>query len=347
MMILAGLVSCESLIYDYPSDSEKCTPGQIRMTANALASGYDGATRAEASEDEKAFSDGMIWVFSGTGDDAELVSSAPITPASPSATFTLTGGTTYRFAAWLNDVPTAAISTWADMKALSISLAGEALKDFTMTGYTDQEASDGMSVTIPCFRQVARVRLSTVKTNFADTSAHYNKPFYFMRAFLINVQGSDSPFVTDQTAMAGLTPSWYNIRQILNSTPAGMKPLLQYTEDAPSAPLKTLTSNGTMEFDVPFYCMFNYTENDQHNAAAEIPEKTRLVIECRLDSLTAEPCYYPATIATVERNNDYVISFTIEGSGNRKPDEEWLGWTDMTGGAHSGDWEPGGFDPVG
>lgn len=341
---LAGFVSCSGGLADVrpeiPSGVE-----EARMTVRVLASGFDG-TRADATADEKAFSSGVVWAFEGKGDDAVMVQSVPVSPSSPEASFMLRRGVTYRFVAWLNNVPSGDVSTWGALRGLGVFLKGDAPGRFTMTGSAVAVASDGASVGIACVRQAARVRLMSVKVDFADTSSHYNKPFYVTRAFLINVQAADRPFLGEDGVFSAVSPAWYNERQVTTITPEAARPLLVCPDGDSSVPLATIPSNGTLEPGKSFYCYLNTTTQDFHNAPAGVAEKTRLVLECRLGSLTAKPCYYPATLGSVSRNHDYPVSFVIRGAGNGFPDDEWQGWTDVGGGAHSGDWEPGGLDPI-
>ena len=206
------------------------------------------------------------------------------------------------------------VTNLTEFRKLTTSLADERLGSFTMFGEASATLSTTSSVSITLERFVARVAITSIKTNFSGTP-YAGKTLSDIKLYLINVHGE---------------------KLLYNGTPASASPLLLNPggligTDANSTaeanliyePISgTIDDSGT---DVPhwFHCYPNTTE--------EISGSTKMVLQCSLDGVTY---YYPIPVNQpgygynpsnghygVKRNCSYSYGITITRPGSLDPDE--------------------------
>lgn len=206
------------------------------------------------------------------------------------------------------------VTDLTEFRKLTTSLTDERLGSFTMYGETSAILSTTSSVSVTLERFVARVAVTSIKTNFSGTP-YAGKTLSDIKLYLTNVHGdkllyngaspSASPHILNQGRLVGTDA---------NSTAETnfiYEPITGTIDDS---------GDGTPHW---FYCYSNATE--------EISASTKMVLQCNLDGVTY---YYPIPVNQpgygyisgnghygTKRNCSYSYGITITKPGSLDPDE--------------------------
>ncbi len=211
------------------------------------------------------------------------------------------------------------VKTLSQFKTVLGGLKDEQLKNFTMTGSVEATLQVTSSVNISISRLVARVKLASIKTDFAGTP-YQGSALENVKVYLTNVS-ADKLYANGANASNATV---YNHKEVVaeqvelcNASMPGML----YDEISQSVNDAGYT---TAHY---FYCYEN-------TLAAETTDKrfTKLVIQGDLNGHTY---YYPISInqegfgyssandhAGVKRNTAYSVEVTICRPGSNDPDKE-------------------------
>lgn len=185
-----------------------------------------------------------------------------------------------------------------EISSLSENAAGKLVMCSDVVSKT-LTASD-KTLEIDVSRIAAKVNLVSVTNNMA-LEVNQKKEFVVTAVYLINVAGEWSYFGDHNPDV------WYNKMKYESSNSQS------FLYDAPKAKIEYGKAYSTAHH---FYCYPNHTETDA-NEGQWSARKTRLVVEA---TLGGETCYYPVTLAGVDRNTEYSVSLTVTRPGSSSPD---------------------------
>ena len=208
------------------------------------------------------------------------------------------------------------VVTIEDFEKEMAFLQKEKLKDFTMVGNVEATLQLTTSVTFSISRYVARVHLSSVKTDFAGTP-YEGTSLKNVKIYLVNVYGDKSYAINENSSSSLVLNRRMAVGQDVNNCAMGG---LLYDEIVSDI---TDTPYATQHY---FYCYENMIESE-----GDAMGYTRLVIQGDLNGNTY---YYPININRegfgysdtnghygVKRNTSYKLDVIISRPGSTDPDE--------------------------
>ena len=207
------------------------------------------------------------------------------------------------------------IAKFSDFEAIESSLLNEDTKDFCMTYNSETTLSPVTEITAELTRLVARVKLGSLKTNFAETSFE-GMSLEDVKIYLLNAHSNK--LLYNGEAAGSTTIFNYKRAATSDYESAKMEGILYESINTPLAPGGDITSHF-------FYCYENLLASE-----TDTDRFTRLVIEGKLNGTTY---YYPININRegfgyvpttshkgVKRNASYSINCVISGIGSNDPD---------------------------
>ena len=273
-----------------------------RITVNILGTGTKatGMTKDDATKDAKV-NDLQVFVF--RGDELEDYKAVG---AAMQATLAATSGQRTVFA--LVNAPSAAsVRTLTELRALTTRLSDNATNSFVMSGFATQDVVDGATVPVVVKRNVARVSINKISTDFKLLRENWR--VHVKGLYLINVAGENN------IALSAATPGSY-VNKLAHSDSA--YDALLYD------PMNIDVYNSHPYIgEHAFFPYPNPVTNSDCLSAAGLaatdplpgvwsPRATILVIDVTLSGeLAGEPFttngYYPISLPVLERNKTYVI----------------------------------------
>ena len=208
------------------------------------------------------------------------------------------------------------ITKLSDFEAIESSLLNENVKDFCMTYSSETTLAPVTEITAELTRLVARVKLGSLKTNFAETSFE-GMPLEDVKIYLLNAHSNKLLYNGEAAGNSTI----FNYKRAATSEyeSAKMDGILYEEMNSPLTPSSEITSRF-------FYCYENLLVSETVS-----DRFTRLVIEGKLNGTTY---YYPININRegfgyvsttshkgVKRNASYSINCVISGIGSNDPDE--------------------------
>lgn len=192
------------------------------------------------------------------------------------------------------------INTRALFEEQTANLVDENVKDFIMVGVVETKLLAISSISVSIKRMVARVKLNSVKTDFAG-GPYDGMSLTDVKAYLVNVHSGKMMYDGSANNSPILNKGVY-VEADANSC---AMPGMLYDELASSV--------ADAGYSTPhyFYCYENplVEENDDEKF-------TRVIVEGKLDGVTY---YYPVVLRGIARNNSYSVDITIRRPGSIDP----------------------------
>lgn len=200
------------------------------------------------------------------------------------------------------------ISSLSELKGKTALLHNNSIGSLVMFGGVKEEVYTGAEITVPVSRTVARIRISSINTDF--TSEYYrNASFTIDAIYLVNVPCDIKYGLLTSDVQYSWNPAeWYNASMNMHE----MSSLLE--DNDINYPL---TENDVYSVTHDFYCYPNHVTTDSSDLLWS-PRYTRLVVETTLDGTKY---YYPISIPDIRGNRTYTISnLTITRPGSTSAD---------------------------
>lgn len=192
------------------------------------------------------------------------------------------------------------VNTFAQFETQTAKLTDEKPKNFIMVGSTETVLSITSEVTMQIRRLVARVKVGSIKTNFAG-GPYDGMSLTDVKAYLINVQGSKYMHDGEGNNLLVLNKGKYVEADAASCSMPGA-----IYESLP-VPVTDAGYNTPMYF----YCYENSIPRE-----SSVSKYTRMVIEGKLNGVTY---YYPVVLKDITRNTCYSLDITIKRPGSTDP----------------------------
>lgn len=186
------------------------------------------------------------------------------------------------------------LSTIDELNGALTTLTDNALDSFVMTGYVNEELTDGAVIAITVRRVVARVSVAKITAAFEGTPGDDEKSLRLTGIYMLNVAGAAN------YALDGEQTHWYN-------------KLGHEDEEADlflyDALDHTIANNTSYEVEHAYYPYPNNVDISVKSIAEAdrgtwSPRRSILCLEVEYDGTVG---YYPVELPVIERNKTYVI----------------------------------------
>ena len=210
--------------------------------------------------------------------------------------------------ALVNAGPRSDVRTKSDLLGLVTDLKENNDAGLVMEGYIRTNLTPGASVSIPVSRNVARISLQTVTSDF-ELDVHRKQEFKIKRVMLINVAGNKKINGNSVSVSVDEVPTlWYNKMGFAQS------PLQMLCDEVSDVPVTEESPYQTKHY---FYCYPNPTSEDVSGGVWS-ERYTRLVVSATLDGVLY---HYPVSIPQIKANTCYDVSLKVTRPGSSTEDE--------------------------